>query len=98
MLEDESSYRRFSQEACGEVVFHTPGPKKEGVVPWTEEFVQRYGELGALWFMNEDGVVDESSYRHYLETGMFRACWGCHPCPERNREDEKKGSEKETAK
>jgi hypothetical protein len=53
----------------------------EGVINWVSEYERRFGKLSQVWFMNAEGLVDQSMIDRYDSGHGIYACWDCHPMP-----------------
>ncbi|SEN02882.1 hypothetical protein [Lihuaxuella thermophila] len=76
---DPAKYQNFCKEHGGVVVGHSPA-KGEGAIHWIHEYEKRFGQLHPVWFMDDQGNLDENAYHEYLTTGEWtRASWDCTP-------------------
>lgn len=82
LLDDPVSYESFCLEECGRVLSHIPSDPHSNpivVVEWVGEYEERFGQLPPVWFADEHGVVQEDSYRDYLDSHTVVASWRCTP-------------------
>lgn len=75
-LAEAPDYADFCEQTAGVVVCHDPACG-EGVVTWLDGYHDRYGELPAVWFADEAGVVDTAAYESYRTTRAVSASWNC---------------------
>jgi hypothetical protein len=69
-------YPAFCEQAAGRRVTHD-GTCGEGAVAWVELYHQAYGALPAVWFADDDGVVDDGAYARYVDTRTVHGSWNC---------------------
>jgi hypothetical protein len=77
-LAETADYDDFCRDAVGRVVAHLP-ICGEGEVAWLNDYHELWGALPPVWFADETGVVDSSSYGRYLDTRTVHASWNCSP-------------------
>ncbi|SHF34013.1 hypothetical protein SAMN05444392_11616 [Seinonella peptonophila] len=78
-MQKTEAYTSFCLENCGTLVQHAP-IKGVGTVSWVKDYENRFGSLHPVWFMNENGRLDEQAYSEYEASGNWhRASWDCGP-------------------
>ncbi|MEC1600702.1 MULTISPECIES: hypothetical protein [Bacillus subtilis group] len=65
-------YNALSTSACGMIVSHVAvanhGKPTEEIL-WINEYENRFGKLPPIWFMDEEGNIDEDIYNEYKKSG-----------------------------